>query len=235
MRKKIFILLCMVLTGLFVTAQTGVSKRQATEDAFIARMKQFSGADILSPVIGDTTVMSRVEGKEYYVLPGDSYILDEISSATYYQRKGRKFKPLCQRRYPAETIANRLLLTSDDLPEGSLKLKFQKYRYATDSVQISFKQLVQFCHSEGYTTYVGIEHSDAREIKADMFLYSKEKQLLHIVNIICPVKHIAEEGLTAEGMAWLFIPTSNLKELMGRKLPKDFMQRLLKKTKSKGL
>ena len=109
-----------------------------------------------------------------------------------------------------------------------ITLKFQKYRYETDSVSISLKQFVTFYKSEGYNAYVGIEHIDNKEINADVFLYNVEKKWLHLINVTCPIEDVSNEGLVANGNAWLFIPTSNLRELMGNELPEDFMDLLIK-------
>lgn len=228
--RKILLILTTFLC-ITATAQDETSQRKKIEDAFIARMKEMAGGEVLTRISPDTTVMSMVESKKYYVLPGDTYILDNISSATYYNRKGKFFQPLCDNRFPAETIANRLLLPNRELPDGELRLKFQKYRYETDSVNIQFKQFVVFCKNEGYKAYVGIESMDDVKMKADVFLYKEEDQWLHIFNIECPLKNVSDDGLNVAGSAWLFIPTSNLRELMGKELPKDFMQKLLRKTK----
>lgn len=231
MKRKELILALALLGCIVATAQDVESQRKKKEDAFIARMKEMAGGEWLARISPDTTVMSMVEGKKYYVLPGDTYILDNISSATYYHRNGKTFQPLCDKCFPAETIANRLLLPNRELPDGELRLEFQKYRYETDSVNIQFKQFVMFCRNEGYKEYVGIESMDDVNMKVDVFLYKEDDQLLHIFNIECPLDKVSDNGLYIAGSAWLFIPTSNLRELMGKELPKDFMQKLLRKTK----
>lgn len=231
-RYQILIVLTLFICATAI-AQEETSQRKNIEDTFIERMKAMAGSDILARISPDTTVMSKVEGESYYILPGETYILDEISSATYYTHKGLVFLPLCDKRFPKETIANRLLLPNRELPDGEMKVKFQKYRYETDSVNIQFKQFIAFCNSEGYKAYVGIEHIDNTEMKVDVFLYNDTAQWLHIFAFTCPVKNVSDKGLVIEGCAWLFIPTSNLRELMGKELPKDFMQKLMRKTQSK--
>ncbi len=235
MKKNQLLIVLALLFGLTVNAQKEVSQRKTMEDAFIARMKSMAGSDILARISPDTSVMSKAKGKSYYILPGDTYILDEISSATYYMSEGSSFQPICEKQFPTETIANRLLLPNRELPDGEIKLKFQKYRYETDSVNIQFKQFVVFCKNEGYESFVGIEHTDKAEMKVDVFLYNNTKKWLHIVTLTCPIEQVADNGLSIAGDAWLFIPTSNLRELMGNKLPKDFMNKLLQKTKSKSI
>lgn len=231
MRKKNILILLTLLICSGVTAQNVESQRKTMEDAFIARMKEMESSDVLSRVSPDTTVMSKAEGKNYYIHPGDTYIIDEISSATYYDYNGTSFLPLCNKHFPIETIANRLLLPSRELPDGKMQLKFQKYRYETDSVDIQFKQFIAFCKNENHKAYVGIEKFDKEEMKVDVFLYNDTSKWLHIFTLNCPIDRVADEGLSIAGDAWLFIPTSNLRELMGKELPDDFMQKLLNKTK----
>lgn len=213
------------------SAQQTDSKRKSMEDAFIEQMKMAAKMDVLSRIKNDSTVMSRVEGENYYVHPGETYIVDGISTATYYERKGKSFIPLCDAKYPKETIANRLLLPNRELPNGSIKLTFQKYRYQKDSVNIQFKQLMTFCRNKGYEMFVGIEGMGKKEMKVDLFLFNNENKWLHVINLSCPIKNVADKGLVVEGTAWLFIPTSNIRQLMGKELPKDFMDKLMKKTK----
>lgn len=231
MRIKLIPIICALFVCVAATAQEETSQRKSTEDAFIARMKEYAQGDFLGKVSPDTTVLGMVEGKNYYVLPGDIYIIDEISSATYYSHEDNVFRPLCDKRFPAETIANRLLLPNRELPDGSMKLTFQKYRYETDIVQIKFKQFYNFRESEGYDAYIGIESNDSKEMKVDVFLYNATNKWLHIFSLNCPTQSVADEGLEIKGDAWLFIPTANLRNLMGKELPKDFMQKLLNKTK----
>ena len=230
MMKKILILFSLLfLICLRVMSQEGTSQRKSIEDAFISRMKAMTiDRDVLTRIDTDTLLKNMVKGNRYYIQYGETYILDEISSNTYYKKRGHIFKPLCDKHFPEETIANRLLVSNNDLPDGMITLKFQKYRYETDSVSISLKQFVTFYKSEGYNAYVGIEHIDNKEINADVFLYNVEKKWLHLINVTCPIEDVSNEGLVANGNAWLFIPTSNLRELMGKELPEDFMDRLIK-------
>ena len=213
------------------SAQQTDSKRKSMEDAFIEQMKMAAKMDVLSRIKNDSTVMSRVEGENYYVHPGETYIVDGISTATYYERKGKSFIPLCDAKYPKETIVNRLLLPNRELPDGSIKLTFQKYRYQKDSVNIQFKQLMTFCRNKGYEMFVGIEGRGKKEMKVDLFLFNNENKWLHVLNLSLPIKKVADKGLVVEGVAWLFIPTSNVRQLMGKELPKDFMDKLKKKIK----
>lgn len=230
--KQFRLFILFLLLGGMAAAQEGTSQRKAMEDAFIARMKAMADADMLVRISPDTSLMSKVQEENYYVLPGDTYILDEISSATYYIYNGQTFHALCDKRFPAETMANRLLLPDKELPDGELRLKFQKYRYETDSVNIQFKQFVSFCKSEGCEVYVGVENVEGSELEVDVFLYNGSARWLHIVNLECPVEKVADEGLSVSGNAWLFIPLANLRELMGKELPEDFMDRITSKTKN---
>lgn len=231
MRRFLILFTCTAFMCITATAQSEVSKRKSLEDTFIANMKKWAELDPIGRIDPDTTVLGKVEGKDYYVLPGDTYIIDEISSATYYTRKGKTFHPLCDKHFPAETLANRLLLPNRELPDGVMKLTFQKYRYEMDSVQMRFKQFYQFFYNEHYDAYIGIESKNDKTMKADVFLYNAENKWLHIFSFDCPTQNVADKDLSIVGNAWLFIPTSNLRELMGKELPKDFMQKLLNKTK----
>lgn len=231
MKKNNIIITLALLICSGATAQNAESQRKSIEDTFISRMKTIAECDVHTRITPDSTIMSKAEGKDYYICPGNTYIIDEISSATYYNLKDTLFLPLCDKNFPVETIANRLLLPNKELPNGEMKLTFHKYRYETDSVNIQFKQFVAFCNNEDYKAYVGIEQMDSVEMKVDVFLYNDLSQWLHIFNLTCPAGNVADEGLSIKGNAWLFIPTSNLRELMGKELPNDFMQNLLRRTK----
>lgn len=228
-KKHLTLFPLLILISLQVMSQEETSQRKNMEDAFISRMKAVAtDIDVLTRVGEDTLMTNKVEGENYYTQLGGKYIFDEITSNTYYIKRGKSFQPLCDKHFPKETIANRLLLSNNDMPKGIMSLKFQKYRYETDSVNIAFKQFVTFCKNEGYDAYVGIEHIDKKEINADVFIYNAENKWLHLIYITCPIEDVSNEGLVANGYAWLFIPTSNLRELMGKELPEDFMDRLLK-------
>ena len=219
MRRLLLFIMVGLLSWATSSAQQADSKRKSMEDAFIEQMKETAKMDVLSRITNDTTVMSRVEGKSYYVHPGDTYIVDGISTATYYERKGKHFIPLCDVKYPKETIANRLLLPNRELPDGNINMKFQK----SDSLSIQFKQLMTFCRNKGYDMFVGVESMSKKEMKVDLFLFNNENKWLHVINLSCPIKNVADKGLIVDGTAWLFIPTSNIRQLMGKELPKDFM------------
>lgn len=231
MMRRLLLFIVLGLYSVVSLAQQVDSKRKSMEDTFIEQMKVAAKMDVLSRITNDSTMMSRVEGECYYVHPGETYIVDGISTATYYESKGKGFVPLCDVKYPKETIANRLLLPNRELPDGNMKLNFQKYRYQSDSVKIQFKQLMAFCRNKGYEMFVGIEGMDKKEMKVDLFLFNSENKWLHIVNLSCPIKNVATKDLVVEGTVWLFIPTSNIRQLMGKELPKDFMDKLMKKTK----
>lgn len=229
-KSNIVITFALLVCGVAI-AHNAASQRKFMEDAFISRMKAMAEGDFITKTSPDSTVLSKVEGKDYYICPGDTYIYDEISSATYYAHKGTSFQPLCDKRFPIETISNRLLLSDSGLPGGEMKLTFHKYRYETDSLNIQFKEFIAFCNSENYKAYVGIEQIDSIELKVDVFLCDNIGKWLHIFNFSSPVEEVADEGLSITGNAWLFVPTSNIRELMGKELPDDFMKKLVRGTK----
>ena len=88
-----------------------------------------------------------------------------------------------------------------------------------------------FCRNKGYEMFVGIENMSKKEMIVDLFLFNYENKWLHVINLSCPIKNVADKGLVADGTAWLFIPTSNIRQMMGKELPQDFMDKLMKKTK----
>ena len=212
-------------------SQEGVSQRKVMEDAFISRMKAMTTDCEGLQLDTDSIVRKMEKTGKYYTQVGDIYIIDEISSNTYYLKKGGGFRPLCDKQFPKETIANRLLLSNIDLPSGTMALKFQKYRYETDSIDISFRQFVTFFKKEGFNAYVGIESMDKKDIYVDVYLYNVEEKWLHLINVTCPTNKVSSDGLVVNAKAWLFIPTSNLRDLMGKELPSDFMDRLNKMKK----
>ena len=61
--------------------------------------------------------------------------------------------------------------------------------------------------------YFGYEETKDGKLQGGLFLYNKELGYDHVLSLSCDVKDIATDKLVFTSRAYLFIPTTNVKNL----------------------
>ena len=78
---------------------------------------------------------------------------------------------------------------------------------------VTVRQFMEFAKSQGCTAYFSFEEIKDGKFWGALFLYNKETGYDHILSLECDVKDIATNQLVFNSKAYLFTPTTNVKDL----------------------
>lgn len=149
-----------------------------------------------------------------YMLPGKSYILPTVTNTTYYRHTEKQdYQPLIDTKYPMQTIANTLLLDSKTIPEAKLEITIKASDGKDETAVVAVRQFIGFAKSQGCIPYFSFEEMRNGRFYGALFLYNKETGYDHIISLECDLKDVATDRLTFKAKAYLYTPTTNVKNL----------------------
>lgn len=149
-----------------------------------------------------------------YMLPGKHYNLESITNTTFFKLKDSvEYVPVIDPKYPVQTTANTLLLDCYRVPEAKISLTVIGSDKKNSTILIPVRQLIAFAKSQGCVPYFGYEETKDGKLQGGLFLYNKELGYDHVLSLSCDVKDIATDKLVFTSRAYLFIPTTNVKNL----------------------
>ncbi len=149
-----------------------------------------------------------------YTLPGKHYNLESITNTTFFKLKDSvEYVPVIDSKYPVQTVANTLLLDCDRVPEAKISLTVIGSDKKNTTILVPVRQLIAFAKSQGCVPYFGYEETKDGKLQGGLFLYNKELGYDHVLSLSCDVNDIASEKLVFVSRAYLFTPTTNVKNL----------------------
>lgn len=149
-----------------------------------------------------------------YMLPGKNYILPTVTNTTYYRHTEKQdYQPLIDTKYPMQTIANTLLLDSKTIPEAKLEITMKASDRKDETAVVAVRQFIGFVKSQGCIPYFSFEEMRNGRFYGAFFLYNKETGYDHIISLECDLKDVATDKLTFKAKAYLYTPTTNVKNL----------------------
>ena len=149
-----------------------------------------------------------------YMLPGKHYNLESITNTTFFKLKDSvEYVPVIDPKYPVQTIANTLLLDCDRVPEAKISLTVIGSDKKNSTILVPVRNLIAFAKSQGCVPYFGYEETKDGQLQGGLFLYNKELGYDHVLSLSCDVKDIATDKLVFTSRAYLYTPTTNVKNL----------------------
>ena len=149
-----------------------------------------------------------------YTLPGKHYGLETITNTTFFKLKDSvDYIPVVDAKFPVQTVANTLLLDCDAIPAAKISLTVIGSDKKKTTVVVPVRQLVAFARSMGCVPYFGYEETKNGKLQGGLFLYNKELGYDHVLSLSCDVKDIATSKFLFTSYAYLYTPTTNVKNL----------------------
>lgn len=150
-----------------------------------------------------------------YAKQGNSFIVSDINSNTYYRKSGsRSYRPLYSRNYQYETLANLFVL--DNMPDKSILLDIthRKYGNTEQKYRIRLSDFTAF-FGKNFETYVGFEPSTLPGIKAVVILYNRKYNYVNMLMVDTFENAFFENGNNIQCRMYAFIPSHNIRSLFG--------------------
>lgn len=163
----------------------------------------------------DTGEFSRYHDDMIYVKRGKPFIIPDINSDTYYRKNGeRTYKPLYNKSYQYETLANLFVL--DGMPGTSpvLDITHRKYGYTEQKYHIRLADFIAF-FSRNFETYVGFEPATLPGIKAVVILYNRKFNYVNMLMVDTFENAFFGNDNHIPCRMYAFIPSHNIRSLFG--------------------
>lgn len=153
-----------------------------------------------------------------YVLPGNTYIINSVSSDSYFtiNKKTNQTKIIMDTKNPIPTIAN--MVVRGNGFGGNLELKISKHEYGkSEVINIPLETFIQYNLANGCDIFWGLDNIDANILKGTIFCYNLNEGYDHIIRVELDTNQLGSNKLVIKGYASLFVPTNNIKNLFQEK------------------
>jgi len=159
--------------------------------------------------------LSFDRAKNIYTNKGVEFMMAEINSNTYYQKKGNTFELLFEKDFPAESFTNLVMNNMGSL-NHKLHVTHRMYGNFSPDFDITLKEFL--CYFQGdFNMYAAAfpDSKDSKQMKLTVILRNMEYNYIHLLVITAPINNIfSQDGLlTAE--FYSNIPQQNIRNLLG--------------------
>lgn len=149
----------------------------------------------------------------YFILPGESYYTDQLSTNRYYEKQNDgTFQLIFNRKYPQESLAN--LLTTLELKNSfQVHVRLKKYDFKEDNFKISLAQFMSFFMRQGCVPYFGVISYEETTLVCELVMRKPDEGYCHIMKVTFNVEQLLDKGGEIAVRLNSFIPTSKIKNL----------------------
>ncbi len=198
--------------------------RSEIENKFIARLK--SGATQKRGRISVDVAALQPYGKDKFILPGESYQrMESINRNLYFESDGKK--PVWDRKYPLESVANLMLFSSDIYESVVVDMTVRKHGYGEkETLKIPLETLLDVCSQDGCTPYWGVQKFDEEKLTGVLFFFNRSQGYAHVVRVECDMDEVFAGKGIIKSKASLYIPTNNVQDLFAPYVKKTDKERI---------
>lgn len=187
--------------------------RSEIENRYIDRLKHFIVKEPRHIPHANISELKQIEDS-IYVLPGNSYIINSVSSDSYFMinKNTNQAKYIMDANNPIRTIANMIVIGNGF--GGNLELKISKHEYGkSEVINIPLETFIQYNLANGCEIFWGLDNIDANILKGTIFCYNFNEGYDHIIRVEVNTSQLGSNKLTIKGYASLFVPTDNIQNL----------------------
>lgn len=153
--------------------------------------------------------------KGYYILPGDSYLLDNLTTNAYYWRSieaDTLYVPIYDREYPMESLATLLLRPAAVAANFMLDVKVDCYGHAP-VVRVPLAAALDYFRARGCTAYFGV--SDYQEPTATCYLVLRNalEGFCHLLRVTADTSLLDARAGTLTARLTPYIPMARVAQL----------------------
>ena len=192
--------------------------RKELEYNFIRDLKAYKAKRIAKECNTDVAKLKIVKdgADTLYISSGKHYLIESITNATYYKLEDSlDYVPIIDVKFPVQTVANTLLLGCKKIPMAKIVLTVVCSDKKNTTVIVPVRHLVEFAESIGCVPYFSYEEMKDGKLLGGLFLYNKKLGYDHVLSLSCDIKDIATDKLVFTSYAYLYTPTTNVKNLYG--------------------
>lgn len=163
------------------------------------------------------SMLQRVGNSPIYLLPGDIYMLPQLTSNRFYVRHDDgSFHTLFSADFPMESMAN--LCTGIDIPtEIELAITLIRYGHVKEDLRVPLRQWVAYCLQQGCTPYFGVIDHDDNETICEVVMHHEDFNYNHVMKFSFDPTVLKDGKGIVRGRWNSYVQMSNVKSLFNEK------------------
>lgn len=191
------------------------SNKEELEQRLIQKLKTVNGRQTDNTIRhAKAELFTRhYDNNEVYVLEGDTHIKQIITNNLYYRRSGSTYRLFSSSRLPAESLANILLTADRRLPKARILLSVVKYDATTEKVEITAADWLDCMKADGCRSYYAFDKEEDGKATVVLYAANETTGYDHVMTLTCNIDQLDSSAVSLQGTAYLFSPTSNVKNL----------------------
>lgn len=170
--------------------------------------------------IGDTSLptvaleeLTPTWKDNYFILAGESFYTDNVTSNKYYQRtEEAAFELLYNDFLPVESLANTFMTSAVD-NEFTLNVKFRRYDLQNEYFSIPLNVWTDYCIKQGCQPFFGVIDQDEKKIDCLIIMKNDSMGYIHTLKVECPIDYIGQRQGHLLARMVSYIPISKILNL----------------------
>ena len=150
-------------------------------------------------------------GTKFWTTTGESYYLNSLTDALYYEKSDDAFVPVFSDSQRALSVANLFHGLIDR--DYRFHIELSLFDFSTKRFLTSLSQWINFCQSRNFHVYCGIEEEREDGLKVLLIAENRELKYNHMLSIIVPDRFVSDNNVVLKARLNSYIPTHNVREL----------------------
>jgi len=155
--------------------------------------------------------LRETDEKNIFRVEGNAFQVKSLRSDYYVRKIGEEYRPLFDRRYPVESLAN-LLLARVSGGKRLVELRHHQYGNHIANMTIPLNRLHNLFGPD-MEIYCRVTVENNTELSAWLVFYQSKEKYIHLLELNAPVKSIFLSEGTFSGDFYSNIPQGNIKNL----------------------
>jgi hypothetical protein len=161
-------------------------------------------------------VFQYIPSQNIYADKGESYLIPQMKSGKYLQKKGVGYEYVFNERMGEESLLN--LFTNADELKNPMKLRLKVTGYQVSEEWIySMDRLCTYMKDNKCTPYVGIETQTETEYTGTVMYVNRDLMYKHLLYFQFPVEAFKQDETIIQATIYPYIPINNIATLYDEK------------------
>lgn len=149
----------------------------------------------------------------YYILPGESYYTDKLTSNLYYEQDSTgEYRLIYNNKYLLESLAN-LFTTTDIDNKYIIHIYLKKYGNEREYIDVPLKKWICFCLENGCKPFFGVIKFEGEFADCELVMRNRTEGYDHVMRIHFNISRLDDKEGDIDARLISFVPTFSIKYL----------------------
>jgi len=191
----------------------GTDKKES-DGILYDELKDNQCSDSIGPAMSDTDYLT-IDKKDdnLYINRGDTFMLSDINSDTYYKKTNKGYEFVYDTKYPEESLSNLIEGYSNN---KNLRLHIKHRMYGNFSPEYEMKLTDFLCFFKNdFNIYTASYRKEDGVLKSTVIFQNKQMNFIHLLLISTPESSIFDNNGIMTADFYSNIPQQSIKNIIG--------------------